>query len=999
MIADRFAALLIIPAILVAGASVPTTVSLTRSRNPSVFGQPVTFTAVVTPSSATGKVTFYNGTSVLGIVLIANGQATLSTIMLPAGQLLVRAYYSGDAIDLASTSTVVAQTVEAMPANGFGMPSNYNAGSYPQAVAVGDFNGDGIADLAVATNTTINLAQSLAVVLLGNGDGTFKAPVNYSVPGPVVSVVVGDFNGDGKADLAFGPNNVLPGNGDGTFQPAKSGQAVAFGYGLAAGDFNGDGNIDLAFPAGEFLGVVLGNGDGTFQPETDYAIKAGPYFTYLGNAVVGDFNGDGKADVALAVTGNTSETASVNVFLGNGDGTFQSPESVSPGGLPLFLAVGDFNGDGKLDLASANMDGQATVLLGNGDGTLQPPLMVGSVGAHSVAVGDFNGDGKADLALPDKSGETVSVFLGNGDGTFQPAANYGAGNFPYAVTVGEFRGDGRTDLAILSSGTDSGSNNLNILLGSAASSPQVALTSSLNPSIYGQSVTLTATVTPALTDGTVIFEGGTTVLGTASVEAGSARLTTTALGAGSHALAVIYYSASENAVSPVLTQTVSRVTTTTALTSSANPSIYLQPLTLIAKVSPSTAAGTVSFISTDIGVLGNASPVVSGTAAFAVTPSLQQLLSSIVSPITAYYSGDFNHTASTSQELKQVFKPTPTTVTLTSSPDPSGFHQIVTLTATVSPPPSINGGSVTFRDGPLTLVGTWGGSWETGVITLTLSTLSAGTHSLTAAFAGSVDYQSSASPVVSQTVNPQSSSAPVILPNGVVNAANPSAGLASGTWLAIYGTNLSTTTRTWTQADFIGNNLPTSLDEVSVTINGKPAYVYYISPTQLNVLAPGDPTQGDVPVQVAHSDLFSTPMTVSKLGVGPAFFAYSQNSKYAVAEDGVTYALIGPAGLLGSAATTRPATVGEVITLYATGLGETNPQYPDGQIIQTALPLVPAPHITIGGVAATVMYAGLVEAGVYQINVMVPPLPSGDALLVLSTEGFSAPSQVFISIQ
>jgi hypothetical protein len=138
---------------------------------------------------------------------------------------------------------------------------------------------------------------------------------------------------------------------------------------------------------------------------------------------------------------------------------------------------------------------------------------------------------------------------------------------------------------------------------------------------------------------------------------------------------------------------------------------------------------------------------------------------------------------------------------------------------------------------------------------------------------------------------------------------------------------------------------------------------------------------------------------MNKQPVAPAWFAYSQQSgKYAIAEDGITNALLGPSGILGGTVATRPAVPGEVIVLYATGLGDTDPPYPDGQIIQVPAPLVPPPQVSIGGAPAAVQYAGITYAGVYQLNVVVPPLPTGDAALVLNGGGTLAQGQVFLSI-
>jgi hypothetical protein len=212
---------------------------------------------------------------------------------------------------------------------------------------------------------------------------------------------------------------------------------------VAVGDFNGDGTLDLAAASygddqgnGAGVNVLLGNGDGTFQPALTFA--AGIYPTAV---VVGDFNGDGTLDLAVADTGDSSgHGAGVNVLLGNGDGSFQAARNFAAGSSPRSVAVGDFNGDGTIDLAVANYisSGTVSVLLGNGDGTFQTAVSYPAGGLTiSVAVGDFNGDGNQDLAVANADSNDVSVLLGNGDGTFQPAQSYNAGPYPSSVAVGD----------------------------------------------------------------------------------------------------------------------------------------------------------------------------------------------------------------------------------------------------------------------------------------------------------------------------------------------------------------------------------------------------------------------------------------------------------------------------------------------------------------------------------------------------------------------------------
>jgi hypothetical protein len=346
---------------------------------------------------------------------------------------------------------------------GFITAPNYAAGDSPSAVAVGDFNGDGISDLAVT-----NYAQDGTVgILLGKGDGTFQ-PLQMYAAGPYpLSVVVGDFNGDGFVDLAVtsagdwgigvasGAVSVLLGNGDGTFQPAKSyptGGAPVF---VALGDFDGDGNLDLVVAniEDEFLllegslSILQGNGDGTFRAAQNLAVGPARF------VAVADFDRDGHVDLVVADSGSDT----VSILLGNGDGTFQSAQSYAVGGVLESVAVGDFNGDGIMDLVlGVANEGSATiqVLLGQGDGSFQAPVnfYVESF-PQSVVVADINGDGIPDLVL---AGSAVTILLGGGDGTFLAGQSYGYGG---PVAVADFNGDRKLDLAAV------GGSGVNILLG------------------------------------------------------------------------------------------------------------------------------------------------------------------------------------------------------------------------------------------------------------------------------------------------------------------------------------------------------------------------------------------------------------------------------------------------------------------------------------------------------------------------------------------------------
>ena len=238
---------------------------------------------------------------------------------------------------------------------------------------------------------------------------------------------------------------------------------------------------------------------------------------------------------------------------------------------------------------------------------------------------------------------------------------------------------------------------------------------------------------------------------------------------------------------------------------------------------------------------------------------------------------------------------------------------------------------------------------------------------------------------------------PNVVSSGVTSAAQASAtGVAPNTFVTIKGTNLAATKRSIAAADIVNGTLPTTVDGVTVTINGEPAYITYISPVQINLVTPVDlPTSGNVTVVVSNNSLTSATVNVATGPLAPALFL---NGAYVAAQHGSNFTPVGPTTLVPNSST--PATPGETIILYGTGFGATNPAATNGQVITTPAPLILAPAILFDNVPGKVVFAGLIATGVYQINVVVPAgLPNGDVPVVASTAGYSTPALTLTSIQ
>jgi hypothetical protein len=402
-------------------------------------------------------------------------------------------------------------------------PITDNNYAYSLGIATGDFNGDGIPDFVIGNccDSTVGVT-----VFLSRRDGSMQAGVNYGSGGNLYYVAVADFNGDGKLDIAAadesnGVVQIFNGVGDGTFSVGSTfatDTSNTQSDGLVAGDFNHDGHPDLAVQnyTGQNVGVLINDGTGNFLAPVNYALSA-PY-SYQGIATA-DLNGDGNLDLVVPLNNQPA----IAILLGNANGTFQAETDLTVGNQPRSVAIADLNGDGKLDLATTidQVGGQGQgieVALGNGDGTFQTPvfyastlqnLSFGNPYPAFIQAADIDGDGKLDLVYTNYSYGTVGVLFGSGNGLFYDPVEYPSGGNAWALVVADVNQDGAPDVIT----ADDDFSGLTVLLNNNGSSTVANYTVSTAASTAnvtaGSSATFTLTVTPSNHyNGTVTFTCG-----------------------------------------------------------------------------------------------------------------------------------------------------------------------------------------------------------------------------------------------------------------------------------------------------------------------------------------------------------------------------------------------------------------------------------------------------------------------------------------------------------
>jgi FG-GAP-like repeat/Bacterial Ig-like domain (group 3) len=387
----------------------------------------------------------------------------------------------------------------------------------------------------------------------GNFSGPPTSDLDFSLAGPPA---IGDFNHDGKLDIAvaatgrfiaddgsheYGSALVVSfGDGKGNFPTSGPVLQTSSNF-IAAGDFNGDGKADLASLDGSTFEILIGKGDGTFASPVTYSVGANPVFV-----LQRDVNGDGKKDILVVNQGSND----VSVLLGNGNGTFQPQKTFAAGTAPASVVAGDFNRDGKIDIAVASSAG-VSVLLGNGNGTFQAEKTYSATGPMtSLVAASLRQDGINDLIGIDAASQRFVVLPGTGTGTFGSAVVFPLDRTPWQMVSGDFNHDGATDLAFVGPGTTrgyeypwfNGVGSLVVVYNQGGD--YVTLTSSLSKPTATQSVTFTAHVIPSTGEtgtptGAVTFKNGSAVLGNVSLSGGTASVATK-LTAGTHQIVADY---------------------------------------------------------------------------------------------------------------------------------------------------------------------------------------------------------------------------------------------------------------------------------------------------------------------------------------------------------------------------------------------------------------------------------------------------------------------------
>ena len=952
----------------------------------------------------------------------------------PATHFVVYDLNHDGALDIATASLGGTVTVLLGKGDGtFGPPVQYAVGGSGQAIAVADFNGDGVPDIAAGGATGI---------LLGNGDGTFRAgpPLPAVASGSLIwAFAAGDLNGDGKMDLVYADTQnqiVAPlfGNGDGSFRAGQAYTVSQMPDSLVLTDYNHDGRLDIVNGAGDArcfgpsdgsgrTNILLNNGDETFQGIPTYfslpnAEAAGYGFTHQNGLATGKFGGTFPG---VLVSG----AGALTLFPGDGKGGFHAPQAIALSGQPGAIAVADFNGDGMPDAAVANGAGIA-ILLGNAGGLAAPTVLsTGGLYPADIVSGDFDGDGKADLVFVSQSlaggssPGTLAFLKGNGDGTFQAPITIPAGLTPLSLSAVDLNGDGKLDLIFSDSGTNGVGGAVYVAMnlgGGAFHAPvkvfpafhaafgigdvnedgklDLVATSDLVGS--GESAvswlpgngdgTFQAPIvisTSADTDTAILLHdfNGDGHLDIVLGNQGSETTFMTGNGTGTFSAEMRFLSAA---------QTEPMFMATADLNGDGKPDLIVAGLTI--SVLLNRPATSIAIQTNPAGLKF----IVDGGAAYTApqTVGLSQGPHIIVEGPQAGTTGTrwaFTGWSDGGAAAHMIaMGATPATYT-------ASFATQYQLTISASP---AAGGTVTPAPS---------GFYNPGTIVPVTATAKSG-YSFTN-WTGAVASASSSSTTVTMsaaqalTANFLASGGPVIQS---VDTANGGPNIAQNTFIVIKGANLVPATTPaagviWSSApSFASGEMPTQLNGVSVTVNGKPAYIYFFcsaatSPVctsdQLNVLTPLDNSTGPVPVVVTSGATASATFTAALQAVAPAFLLFPGNYVAATHANG---GLLGPASLYPGAST--PAQPGEEVVIYAVGFGLPSAPLTAGSSAQSgSLPVLPV--CTIGTNLAAVAFAGLTSPGLYQLNIVIPAgTPNGNQSISCTYGGSATPAGDLIAV-
>jgi len=748
-------------AVLTQTISTPSTVALSSSANPSTLGQSVTFTATVLPGSATGNVQFNDGATALGTVpLSGSGSAVLTVSTLAVGAHSITAAYSGDASDAGNTSPALTQTVNPLTSS-MALASSPNPATIGQGVT---FTASITPNTATGTVRFLDGATSVGAAPLIAGKATLTVSSLAVGAHSITAAYGGDTNDAPSTSAALIQTISAAASGvvaSSSPNPSTVGQAVTLTATVTPG--TATGTVQFRDGATALSGPVAVSGGKAALPVTTLAVGA--------HSITAVYSGD----ASNATSTSAVLTQAVNQVASSVQVTSALDPATSGQAVPLTATVTPSTATGTVQFADGTT-ALGTAPLGGGKASLSVSSL--AVGTHAITAtytGDTNDAPSASPALsqrilqlpttaavtssqnPSTLGQSVTlsatVTPASATGTVQfkdGAANLGA---PVSVNSGtatlpvsSLTLGSHSITAVYSGDTNNaGSTSPAVSQVVTTVASKVVVTSSVNPSVFGQSVVLMATATPGSATGTVQFQDGAANLGApVPLSGGQAALPATTLSVGTHSITAAYSGDASDAAStsPAIIQTVNQVGSSVVVTSSANPSTLGQSVTLTAAVTPSSASGTVQFRD---GTAALGSAAISNAKAALAVPTLSVGAHSI----TAAYSGDANDLASTSSVLTQTVNQVATTVALTSSPNPSALGQSVTFVAAVTP--STASGTIQFRDGTTALGAV---PLAGGKATLADARLTVGAHAITAAYSGDANDTASTSPILTQTITP-----------------------------------------------------------------------------------------------------------------------------------------------------------------------------------------------------------------------------------------------------